>query len=122
MTHSTSSTPSNELLYLTDDVAIPRELFEAHQKGDLVLFVGAGASMSQPTGMPDFGRLAETLANKAGTSFLGENQDTDRLLGTLLPHSTSVATRKLSSKEKNPDPTRFMTQLFSLPTPPKNLK
>jgi hypothetical protein len=83
MTHSTSSTPSNELLYLTDDVAIPRELFEAHQKGDLVLFVGAGASMSQPTGMPDFGRLAETLANKAGTSFLGENQDTDRLLGTL---------------------------------------
>ena len=39
--------------------------------------------MSQPTGMPDFGRLAETLANKAGTSFLGEKQDTDRLLGTL---------------------------------------
>ena len=31
----------------------------------LVLFVGTGASMSQPTGMPDFGRLAETLANKA---------------------------------------------------------
>jgi len=101
MTHSTSSTPANELLYLTDDVAIPRELFEAHQKGELVLFVGAGSSMSQPTGMPDFGRLAETLANKAGTSFLGESQDTDRLLGTL-PTTFNIRrhTKTIFKKEK----------------------
>ena len=35
-------------------VDVPQELIDAHQRGELVIFVGAGASMSAPSNLPDF--------------------------------------------------------------------
>ena len=86
MTHPISPRRSSEMLHLTKEVAIPKELLEAHQKGELVFFVGAGASMPPPTEMPDFWALTEQLTNMAGESFSDKRkdyQDADRLLGSL---------------------------------------
>jgi hypothetical protein len=86
MTHHIPPRRSGEILHLTKEVTIPKELFETHRKGKLVFFVGAGASMPQPTGMPDFWALTERLTNMAGESFSDKRkdyQDADRLLGSL---------------------------------------
>src|SRR5690606_9597363 len=46
-------------------VDVPSELVDAHRAGHLVLFVGAGASRDAPSGLPDFQRLTEAIANEA---------------------------------------------------------
>ncbi|SPM41915.1 hypothetical protein MNAB215_4132, partial [Mycobacterium numidiamassiliense] len=47
------------------EVEIPHELVEAQQKGELVLFVGAGASIGAPSNLPGFWRLAETIRDES---------------------------------------------------------
>ncbi|WP_155768406.1 SIR2 family protein [Mycobacterium colombiense] len=47
------------------EVEIPDELVEAQQKGELVLFVGAGASIGAPSNLPSFWRLAETIRDES---------------------------------------------------------
>lgn len=54
---------------IIDDVAIPDELIEAASDGSLVLFVGAGVSLNEPSGLPLFGGLAEQLAQLQGEIF-----------------------------------------------------
>ena len=44
------------------DVDIPEAVIGAHRAGRLVLFVGAGASMSPPSSLPDFRRLTADIA------------------------------------------------------------
>ena len=51
---------------IIDGVNIPDELMEAHNRGELVFFVGAGASMAPPTNFPSYRQLAEELAKEAG--------------------------------------------------------
>lgn len=46
-------------------VEIPRELVDAHRRGDLVLFVGAGASKDPPANLPDFDGLTRAIAGQA---------------------------------------------------------
>lgn len=45
------------------DVDIPTEVIEAQQDGRLVLFVGAGASVSAPSNYPLFNELAKSVAS-----------------------------------------------------------
>ena len=42
---------------IIDGVNIPDELMEAHNRGELVFFVGAGASMAPPTNFPSYSSL-----------------------------------------------------------------
>lgn len=46
---------------IIDGVNIPDELMEAHNRGELVFFVGAGASMAPPTNFPSYRQLADSL-------------------------------------------------------------
>ena len=39
-------------MHLTEDVVFPRDLITAHREGDLVIFVGAGASVDPPSRLP----------------------------------------------------------------------
>src|SRR5712691_1308422 len=65
-------------------VDVPRKLIEAHRKGDLVIFVGAGASVDPPSGLPDFRRLAAAVAFDAGVDATDAELDRpDFLLGDL---------------------------------------
>lgn len=46
---------------------VPASLARAHNDGDLVLFVGAGASKPEPSAIPDFRRLAKRVIARLGS-------------------------------------------------------
>ncbi|MBG0564916.1 SIR2 family protein [Actinoplanes aureus] len=46
-------------------VELPQELIDAHRAGDLVIFVGAGASIASPADLPDFKKLSDEIAKDA---------------------------------------------------------
>lgn len=77
------------------DVEVPDELVEAATEGKLVLFVGAGASLDEPSGLPDFANLVRDVgarANKVPTDrdlerpdvFLGDLADLQVEVHTLV--------------------------------------
>lgn len=66
------------------DVEIPEPLINAHRAGNLALFVGAGASRSSPSDLPDFrGLTAEIAAESAVVVTDAQLNQPDQLLGDL---------------------------------------
>jgi SIR2-like domain len=66
------------------DVDVPGELVDAHRRGDLVLFVGAGASRDDPSGLPDFRTLTAAIAQESQFPVPEDGLDRpDELLGDL---------------------------------------
>ena len=55
--------------WITGGVELPNRVMEALQDGTLVLFVGAGASVASPSGLPLFEDLARQLAGLARVDF-----------------------------------------------------
>lgn len=47
------------------EVDFPSELIDAHVAGQLVIFVGAGASLASPSNLPDFGRLTRDVMSSS---------------------------------------------------------
>lgn len=67
-----------------DGVDIPEEVLRAHSSGKLVLFVGAGASKSDPSSLPLFDKLALQLGARAREPFDDAHRDKiDRYIGSL---------------------------------------
>lgn len=65
-------------------VDVPWALIEAQREDRLVIFVGAGASRSSPSDLPDFRQLAAAIAAESGvTPSLAELENPDVLLGDL---------------------------------------
>jgi hypothetical protein len=62
------------------NVNVPEELIDAHRRGGLVIFVGAGASMDAPSNLPNFRRLATEIASDAGVN-VTPDEPPDVLLG-----------------------------------------
>lgn len=56
-------------MWITSDVELPDEILDAHERGELVFFVGAGASLSKPSNLPLFENLAKRLARMASHPF-----------------------------------------------------
>ncbi len=56
-------------MWITSDVELPDEILDAHQRGELVFFVGAGASLGEPSNLPLFDNLAKRLARLAAHPF-----------------------------------------------------
>lgn len=52
-------------MWITGDVELPDEILDAHERGELVFFVGAGASLGKPSNLPLFDGLAKKLARLA---------------------------------------------------------
>ncbi len=52
-------------MWITGDVELPDEILDAHERGDLVFFVGAGASLGKPSNLPLFAGLSRKLARRA---------------------------------------------------------
>ena len=71
-------------MWITGDVELPDEILDAHERGKLVFFVGAGASRGAPSNLPLFDGLAKALASLAEHPF-PEESDTalDRYVGEL---------------------------------------
>ena len=56
-------------MWITSDVELPQAVIDAHREDRLVLFVGAGASVDAPSGLPLFDKLARQLADLARVPF-----------------------------------------------------
>lgn len=56
-------------MWITGDVELPDEILDAHERGELVFFVGAGASLDKPSNLPLFDGLARKLARLASHPF-----------------------------------------------------
>lgn len=68
---------------ITENVDLPLELIEAQESGNLVLFVGAGASISPPARLMGFFDLAKKLGNDARSNQPTEAEPLDQYLGAL---------------------------------------
>lgn len=56
-------------MWITGDVELPDAILEAHERGELVFFIGAGASLGKPSNLPSFDSLAKKLARLASHPF-----------------------------------------------------
>ncbi len=56
-------------MWITGDVELSDEILDAHERGELVFFVGAGASLGKPSNLPLFDGLAKKLARLASHPF-----------------------------------------------------
>lgn len=56
-------------MWITGDVELPDQILDAHERGELVFFVGAGASLGKPSSLPLFDSLAKKLARLASHPF-----------------------------------------------------
>ena len=71
-------------------VDLPDELVNAHSEGRLVLFVGAGASVAEPSGLPTFERLAQMIGDDVGCVYPGDASSPDVFLGNLKGEEVDV--------------------------------
>lgn len=69
-------------MWITSDVNLPQAILDAQSDGRLVFFVGAGASVDEPSGLPLFGKLARDLAEMARVPF-NKNVALDFFLGSM---------------------------------------
>lgn len=69
-------------MWITDDVELPDEVVEAHVNGELVLFVGAGASLGKPSNLPLYEGLAKKLGKLAAYPF-SRKRGLDYYIGSL---------------------------------------
>ncbi|MDQ0863507.1 hypothetical protein QF036_001088 [Arthrobacter globiformis] len=86
-------------MWITSDVNLPQAVLDAQSDGRLVFFVGAGASVDAPSGLPLFGELARQLAVMARVPFK-KNVELDFFLGSM-PESfeTHRHTRNIVARE-----------------------
>ena len=95
-------------------IDFPDSLLNALRDGSLVIFAGAGVSMGEPSGLPDFKALAKAVALGTGQD-LDERESEDRFLGRL--HDQGKKIHELAAKtlvDGHPQPTRLHTDLLRL--------
>ncbi|WP_305785572.1 SIR2 family protein [Symbioplanes lichenis] len=76
------------------DVELPRDLVDAHRSGDLVIFVGAGASIAPPSNLPSFWKLTEEIAADAGVPM--GTDELDVILGYADAHPLMDVHRRIA--------------------------
>lgn len=79
-------------MWILPDVELPDELVTAELERKLVVFVGAGASIDPPSGLPTFDGLAKRIAEDASLSADGRT-DYDVWLDEMLHHGVPVHER-----------------------------
>ncbi|GAB2718024.1 SIR2 family protein [Arthrobacter bambusae] len=89
------------------DLDVPRGLIDAGRDGELVLFIGAGASMASPSGLPGFVSLAQGIAERASKPFKKKDRKRlDAYLGRLEDEGVKVrdlAAERLDNPESSPN-------------------
>lgn len=83
-------------------VDLPQDLIEAHQQGNLVIFVGAGASMGPPSNLPSFVGLTKEIAADAGVDFDPTRDQPDAILGRADAHPLMDVHGRMASKINDP--------------------
>lgn len=96
------------------NVDFPEQLVDAHRQGKLVVFAGAGVSVDQPSGLPDFATLALQVSGDPKVR-PSENEPLDHFLGRLETDGVDVHARArdvISKSDSKPNP--IHTALLSL--------
>lgn len=70
-------------VWITGDVELPQALLNAQAAGRLVLFIGAGASVADPSNLPLFNGLASELADLARVRHPAKGEALDLFLGSM---------------------------------------
>ena len=108
------------------DIRFPETLRSALRDGRLVVFAGAGVSMGGPAFLPDFGTLADSIAEGSGeTRFDGETDDA--FLGRLDKSGVRVHDRAARLLQTNrygntPSPTALHRDLVRLYPEPDTVR
>lgn len=92
---------------ITEDVELPESVVEAAGEGGLVLFVGAGVSISPPSDLPSFSKLAELIAGRLGRTF-DQKEPADAFLGRLaneFPDTKAIAREIIGAESSAPNAT-----------------
>ena len=105
---------------IINDIEIPKDLLNAIENNNLVVFVGAGASMGAPTNMPDFGKLVALIESETGNKYnLNENEPYENYLGKLEHKGIDVHKRAVEQLSTNNfkcnDLHKFIIELFAKP-------
>ena len=102
-------------MYL-NNINFPNEIIDAIKKNKLVVFAGAGASMGAPTCLPDFNKLAESVAYGTGEVLDKDKETAEVFLGKLKYRGIDVndrAAKQLSHECLQPnDMHRAIIDLF----------
>lgn len=104
------------------DLEIPSEVVDAHRDGNLVIFVGAGASVSKPSCLPPFKELVRRVARDSPEPHI-DTKRTDEALGDLqFRHNIDVharVARILTDPASEPNDTHLAIArlVASAPTP-----
>ncbi|MXZ87633.1 MAG: DUF4020 domain-containing protein [Gammaproteobacteria bacterium] len=103
-------------------VDFPRGLTEALERGDLVVFAGAGVSMGPPANLPNFEGLAAAIALGTGEA-QQESEPVDRFLGRLASNGTNVHERAADTLHGgSPAPTSLHGDLLRLYRTPQSVR
>ena len=104
-------------------VEFPRRLTEALQRGELVVFAGAGVSMEAPANLPNFEDLATAIAAGTGEA-QQESEPADRFLGRLKSRGTKVHGRAADTLRAGgtPEPTALHSDLLRLYATPQSVR
>ena len=103
-------------------IDFPKPLLDALRDGNLVVFAGAGVSMGEPAGLPDFRSLAMTVAEGTG-EVLAKGEPEDGFLGRLQDKGVDV--HKIAAQEllkDDPQPTSLHQDLLSLYSKPESVR
>jgi len=88
------------------EAEVPNKLISAHAEGRLVLFVGAGASVDAPSGLPTFQKLTKRLCAESQEPPPEDGTALDKALGDLKNKEVDVHQRVkaiISSPESKPN-------------------
>ncbi|MCY3862381.1 MAG: DUF4020 domain-containing protein [bacterium] len=88
------------------EAEVPDVLISAHGEGQLVLFVGAGASVDPPSGLPTFHKLTMKLCEESQEPLPGKGEALDKKLGRLKGKGVDVHQRVkaiIGSPESKPN-------------------
>ena len=103
-------------------VDVPGPLLNALRDGELVVFAGAGVSMGPPANLPDFGRLADQVAQ--GTLLTkGDDEPEDRFLDRLEESGLDVHQRAADVLQRSgPEPTTLHHNILRLHPRPEDVR
>jgi SIR2-like domain/Domain of unknown function (DUF4020) len=87
------------------EIDFPANLIDAHKSGELVLFVGAGASIDGPSNLPLFGELTQLVLEDASMA-PATSKDCDAVLGRAAASGVAVhqlVAARIGIKESRPN-------------------
>lgn len=101
-------------MWITENIRLPIEIFEAQKNGELVIFAGAGVSIAAPSNLPSFENLATEISNGL-IPYANDDISVDTFLGKLQNNGINVHDKTIELlSPTNSKPNRYHNNLLNL--------